>query len=351
MQRVTIKDIAEITKMSSGTVHRALTGKKGVSDEVRNRILEVAEELGYKPNYIASSLKRKALNVIVFLPNKTGINKYFYLPIWEGIYKAFSEHKDFNINYIELPFDEENQEKDIILKKFLDENKLEINGLITQASLGLENDKAIKHCIDNKIPTSLVVNDFEDLDRLCFVGGDYFTTGKLCAEMLSSQIDNGSDILVFCGNEKTPSHRLTVSGMESYILENNLEFRLVKIFDSEYKDEILNCAKNEILNNKNLKAIYSVNAKNTVLLCELLKSINCDKSFRVIGSDVFTESIEYMEQNVLDNIMHKNPRQQSYKATKMLIDYIIKNETPKQKVTLSKTEIVFKSNLNSHKPV
>ncbi len=347
MQRVTIKDIAVITKMSQGTVHRALYGKKGVSDEVRDQILKVANELGYTPNYVASSLKRKTLNIVVFLPNKTGKSKYFYLPIWEGIEEAAIEHKDYNLHFTYIPFDHNASDNTRTLEEFLEKTDLEIHGLITQASLGENNENAIRKCMENNIATSFVVDDLENTDRICFVGADNFMTGELSAEILSMQIEKNKDILIFCGNDYTPSHRLTVEGIESYIEKNNLEYRLIKIFNTD--ENIEEKATNEILNNKNLKAIYSVNAKNTVFLCELLEKLNYEKTFRVMGSDVFVESIDYMEKGILDNIVHKNPKRQSYEATKILIDYIVKNEMPKKKVTYSNTEIVFKSNLNSYK--
>lgn len=352
MQRVTIKDIAQITKMSPGTVHRALYGKKGVSDEVRQNILKVAKELGYTPNYVASSLKRKTLNIVVLLPSIKGRGKYFYLSIWEGIEKAFSEYKDYNLKFIPLTYDNQvdsQDYKDEVLNKFMLENDIEINGLITQPNRGFDKELTIRKCIDNEIPTSFIIDDMEDANRVCYVGADYFSTGMLCAELLSTQIDDGKDIMIFCANKDTPSHKQIVSGFEYFIKTNKLNYNLIKIFDSKDKQETIELAKRQVLNNKNLKAIYSVNARNTVLLCETLKGIKYKKTFRVVGSDVFKESIEYMEQGILDNIVHKNPVQQSYQATKILIDYIVKNETPKHKVVLSNTEIVFKSNLKAYK--
>ena len=45
---VKLKDIAETVGVSIVTVSNALSGKKGVSEEVRQRILNVAEEMGYE---------------------------------------------------------------------------------------------------------------------------------------------------------------------------------------------------------------------------------------------------------------------------------------------------------------
>ena len=52
-----IRDIAEALGTSIGTVDRALHGRSGVSARTKARVLRKAEELGYKPNIAARSLK------------------------------------------------------------------------------------------------------------------------------------------------------------------------------------------------------------------------------------------------------------------------------------------------------
>ncbi len=48
MAKVRLADIAEKTGVSAVTVHNALSGNKGVSDELRERIRRVAQEMGYE---------------------------------------------------------------------------------------------------------------------------------------------------------------------------------------------------------------------------------------------------------------------------------------------------------------
>ena len=51
MAKVRLADIAKVAGVSAVTVHNAITGQKGVSDEMRARILEIAKEkyTGKKP--------------------------------------------------------------------------------------------------------------------------------------------------------------------------------------------------------------------------------------------------------------------------------------------------------------
>ena len=46
----TIKDVARAAKVSVGTASMALNGKPGVNEETRERVLQIARQLNYKPN-------------------------------------------------------------------------------------------------------------------------------------------------------------------------------------------------------------------------------------------------------------------------------------------------------------
>ena len=68
-RKITIRDVAEKAGVSISSVHLALNGKRGVSEETRKEIKRVAEELGYHPNVIASTLKRKSGCIAILVPD------------------------------------------------------------------------------------------------------------------------------------------------------------------------------------------------------------------------------------------------------------------------------------------
>jgi len=63
----TIYDIAKLAGVSPATVSRALNQKCQVKEETRKKILEIAEELNYSPNYLARSLKKKKTFTIALI--------------------------------------------------------------------------------------------------------------------------------------------------------------------------------------------------------------------------------------------------------------------------------------------
>ena len=61
---VTIRDVARGAKVAVGTASRVFSGSPRVSPETRERVLAVAESLGYRPNPTARALARGKTNTI-----------------------------------------------------------------------------------------------------------------------------------------------------------------------------------------------------------------------------------------------------------------------------------------------
>lgn len=78
-----IKDIAEILNISVSTVSRALRDTYDVNPETRKRVLEVANQLKYKPNMHASALASgNTRNIGVVIPF---ITNYYFSTVISGI--------------------------------------------------------------------------------------------------------------------------------------------------------------------------------------------------------------------------------------------------------------------------
>ncbi|MDV8148654.1 LacI family DNA-binding transcriptional regulator [Arthrobacter sp. B10-11] len=92
---VTISDVAHAAGVSKGAVSYALNGQPGVSEGTRERILQVAKELGWKPSLRAkglSSAKAYALGLVVARdPSQLGTDPFFPAFI-AGIETALAEH-------------------------------------------------------------------------------------------------------------------------------------------------------------------------------------------------------------------------------------------------------------------
>jgi LacI family transcriptional regulator len=107
---VTMKDIADHLGVSSVTVSKALNDKEGVSDELREKIKNVAEEMGYRYNTMAKSMKEGlSYNIGVIIPERfTAISQSsFYLEFYQQISRALEKYGYYGILNILSSIDEE----------------------------------------------------------------------------------------------------------------------------------------------------------------------------------------------------------------------------------------------------
>jgi len=66
-KRVTIKDIARASNFSVSTVSRALTNHQNINQKSKEKILRIAEEMGYKPNRLSRALVQKRTLILGLL--------------------------------------------------------------------------------------------------------------------------------------------------------------------------------------------------------------------------------------------------------------------------------------------
>ena len=93
-KKVTIYDIAGKLNLSASTVSRALNGNKGINGVTRQKILDCAEEIGYRANLFASNLRKgdtKTIGVIVHR-----LDSFFVSTFLAGAEKTASQ-KGYNL--------------------------------------------------------------------------------------------------------------------------------------------------------------------------------------------------------------------------------------------------------------
>ncbi len=148
-----IKDVAKKANVSISTVSRVINQSKPVRPKTKERVLEAIEELGYRPNAIARSLKVKHTQSIgIMVPD---IANQFYPEVVRGIEDVANMY-EYTIFLCNTDLDDDKE-----LKYFSEMEEKQVDGLIFMGNilsdrLALEMKKA-------DMPVVLIGSDHPDL--------------------------------------------------------------------------------------------------------------------------------------------------------------------------------------------
>ncbi len=142
--QVTLDDIAKQLNVSKVTVSKALRGHPDISKETAQRVKQIAQELGYTPNYMARNLSSKRSNTIgVVIPK---IAHFFFSSIIESIYDTA-----FKNNYeIILTVSQESEERE---KKHIESLlAMRVDGLIVSITQQTRDHTIFERVINSGVP-------------------------------------------------------------------------------------------------------------------------------------------------------------------------------------------------------
>ena len=97
---VSMKDISMACGVSIATVSKALNDQSDVSEETKNHIREVAQQMGYSPNAMARALKtNRTYNIGVLFADdaQSGLTHDFFSHVLDS-FKRSVEEKGYDIN-------------------------------------------------------------------------------------------------------------------------------------------------------------------------------------------------------------------------------------------------------------
>lgn len=171
MAKVSMQDIADRLGISRGTVSLVLSGKAKegrISDELQNRVKELARELNYIPNEIARSLSTgvtKTIGVIVPDISNEFFGKMIFFIQEQAKYHGYAVIT-INTNECLKDFDEA---VTILMNK-------QVDGIILVPVEG--GNEIVKKIMSRKIPLVLIDRFYNDIDTTYIVTDNYDVSSR-----------------------------------------------------------------------------------------------------------------------------------------------------------------------------
>ncbi len=240
-KRPTIKDIARIAKVSTAAVSLALNDQPRIGQDTRRRILRIAKDLNYQPNFVARSLvikKSRTLGLII-----TTIMNPFYPELAKGIEDKAME-LGYNIILCSTNYDLKMEKYyiDILRGKGVD-------GIIF-SSVEV-NDSNIRPLIADHFPFILVnriVHDHFRNNKIDYISVDNVLGGYLAMEHLYKL--GHRRIGIIAGNLKTSTAIERKEGAKKLLKDRGLKFDENLLLECNFSKEVAYYATQKFLSMK-----------------------------------------------------------------------------------------------------
>jgi len=230
---VTSKQIAEMVKVSRGTVDRVLNNRGGVKKETEKKIREIADLLGYVPNRAGKALSSSKRPILLGLILNCEGNP-FYEEILSGIESSKNAYPDFVIEF-EIKklrgYDVEEQIKAI--------DELQALGVMALIITPM-NDALIAEKINEvaaaEIPVVTLNTDIEHTCRLLHVGCNYAASGRTAAGLIGLLTGGCASVAIVTGSMSILGHNQRVQGFLSDIKNDYPNVHYVGIVENNDDD-------------------------------------------------------------------------------------------------------------------
>ncbi|NLK74748.1 MAG: LacI family transcriptional regulator [Clostridiales bacterium] len=348
-KNITLKDIAKEAGTSVTTVYRVLNNKEGVGDELRQKILKISKELGYTLNYAASSLSKKATNIVVFFPKKDETSRFYTNLIYEGYVKFKEEISGFNITFTEYFYEYEHENLSILLERLFNDKSFKVDGLLIYPMRSRQIINLLNRFAGRGIPIVLIDKDLTEVARLTCVKPNDELAGRLSGELMSKLVHKSGKILIADNDITVLDTDISVHDANSngfvQMLQSRRNDLTTERIQISYKDnQLYHFMKDRLESDANIVGVYSTTARNTVSVAKAVFHLNLQKKITFIGSEVFDENIRMLENGVIDAIIYKNPFLIGYEALKILFNHVLKGQEAKKQYNIT-PRIILESNV------
>ena len=196
---VTMRDLGKRLGVSAVTVSKALAGKSGVSEEMRQKIIQLAAELGYVNPNAQQPRTAKGLDVGILVPDQFFSNDTFYAMFYKQLMQMLTDAGHFGM----LELISEGMQNSMTLPNIVRSNR--VDALIL---LGQPTEKYTQMLVNQPLPVVALDFYYGGLKMDAIIGDSAYGAAMLTYHLL----EKGHRDVGYFGNPKATS-----SIMERYL--------------------------------------------------------------------------------------------------------------------------------------
>lgn len=338
--KVTIKKIAEIAGVHPATVDKVLHNRPGVSDEVRERVQKLIDELGYKPNPAGRVLQQQGKEFII----AAILVKVDALPyIRAGIEKGIREQTglDIKIHWYLTSYSDAGQQAqyiDIAVEEKAD-------GIIISPISSNRVREAINRAADAGIPVIAANSDIEGTRRLCYVGQDGLRASRVAGRTMGNLLRGSGRIAIISSaidSENNSYHvKVREDGFRDFLRETFPDIEIVTAVESFEDPEITyRETLNLLQNRRDLDGLYVTCGGLSQVGDAIRESGRTD--LKVISFEKYPEILELLREDIIDCTIDSELERQGAVPVQIIMDQLVLKKSPPEENIFTDIRILIK---------
>ncbi len=334
MTHITQLDIAKRLNVTRITVSKALRDHPDISVEMKKKVLNAAEELGYTPNLIALNLSsRKTFTLGLVIPD---LENSFFAYATDSIIDSSNE-KNYNVF---VTVSRENQlSEDLNIQRLIG---MRVDGLLVCVSQQTKDPRIFNHIEKLKIPLVFFDRQYEGLNFSSVT----FDDGNGAVNALDKIIENGyKEIAHFAGYSNVSIGRKRCLGYKNALKKKDIEIKPEWIIEGgfEIKDGYNSFMK--LYNSKKLpEIIFTVNDRVAlgVYKAAVEKGLSIPEDIGIAGFG-FKDTAQSFTPPL--SIINQDPRKIGSTAAELLIEMINNPCTVLQRNLIIEEEFLWNNSI------
>lgn len=331
----TLKDIAAAAGVSIGTVDRALKDRGRVNPQVAQHIKDLAKQMNYQPNKIASGLVNRSHNYkIAVILHITGND--FFNEVIKGIKRADKEIRDYGMSVEIFPcndFDASMQLDNI--EKAIEKGN---NAIVIVPIDDVKIRKKIKQLNKENFPVVFLTTYLNHIVPLSSIHCDYYRSGRIGAKLLHLISGGTGNVMGFFPSSAMSGNNSRKRGFEAYFEETASPLHLENIIelrnDSSYNAMTM---KKELVSHPDINYII-FNGDSAVAL-SVLNQI--ERPIKAVFYDFSAETKMALKSGIIEAAILQDPQNQGYQAINILFQYFTSKKIPPKEI-LMESQILLK---------
>ena len=322
--KIRIKDIAERSGVSVGTVDRVLHNRPNVSRKARVKVEDVLKAINYQPNSYASALAYNRTYTFCCLLPSHGCNAY-WTEVEKGLKQCLLNRGDFHLSLFAEYYDQFDEASFVGAAESL--LACRPDGMVV-VPLNFEVTQMLcSRLQESGVPFVFLDSNIPEIAPLSFFGQDSLKSGHFAARIFMMQAGAEARRILLMklmskGRVASRQQENREVGFRSYMAARHPDCDIVELPLQIGEEESYDARIGDMLQRfPDIRHCITFSSRAHILGEYFLKK-RLD-GYHLFGYDMIERNLECLKQGTIDFLIAQHPWKQGYNSIKALFNHIV----------------------------